>query len=160
MSVVQFQKLYAHHWHTIQKLLACSARLDSKDYFEHPGVGHGSIHALLFHLLRTDQSWWATLDSGKQQPPLLPENYPDLASLTAGFAQVQSKWTALLAGFDDARTESDAHLTTWRGEEAVMPYWRALQHVALHGMQHFAEIGLLLTQKGQSPGDIDFIFYD
>jgi hypothetical protein len=27
-------------------------------------------------------------------------------------------------------------------------------------MQHHAELALLLTQKGKSPGDIDFIFYE
>jgi len=27
-------------------------------------------------------------------------------------------------------------------------------------MQHFAELAHLLTLKGKSPGDIDFIFYN
>jgi len=35
-----------------------------------------------------------------------------------------------------------------------------LQHLILHGMQHHTEIAQLLTLKGQSPGDIDFIFYE
>jgi uncharacterized damage-inducible protein DinB len=41
----------------------------------------------------------------------------------------------------------------------TFPRWRVLQHLALHGMQHATEIAQLLTVKGQSPGDIDFIFY-
>ncbi len=31
--------------------------------------------------------------------------------------------------------------------------------LVLHGMQHHAELALMLTQKGKPPGDIDFIFY-
>ena len=46
------------------------------------------------------------------------------------------------------------------GQVGMIPRWRILSHVVLHGMQHSAEIAELLTLKGQSPGDIDFIFYD
>ena len=40
-----------------------------------------------------------------------------------------------------------------------MPLWRVLQHLILHGMQHHAELAQLLTAKGQSPGNLDFIFF-
>jgi uncharacterized damage-inducible protein DinB len=46
------------------------------------------------------------------------------------------------------------------GESAILPRWRIFQHLVLHGMQHHTELAQLLTAKGQSPGDIDFVFYD
>jgi uncharacterized damage-inducible protein DinB len=55
--------------------------------------------------------------------------------------------------------EAEMSLTDRRGRLWEIPRWRILQHVALHGMQHHAELAQLLTAAGQSPGDIDFIFY-
>ena len=44
--------LFAYHWRTTQRMIETAARLDEADYRAHPGYGHGSIHDLLFHLLR------------------------------------------------------------------------------------------------------------
>ncbi|MCA9871854.1 MAG: hypothetical protein KC487_15925 [Anaerolineae bacterium] len=50
-------------------------------------------------------------------------------------------------------------LINWRGDPWTMPLWRVLQHLILHGMQHHTELAQLLTAEGQSPGDIDLLFY-
>ncbi|HXF60224.1 MAG TPA: hypothetical protein VNK95_01325 [Caldilineaceae bacterium] len=51
-------------------------------------------------------------------------------------------------------------MTSARGQTATLPLWRVLQHLVLHGMQHHTEIAQLLTTKGESPGDIGFIFFE
>jgi uncharacterized damage-inducible protein DinB len=53
----QIQKLFDYHWHNNRLMLEKSAGLAEADYYENPGYGHGSIHDLLFHILRTDRSW-------------------------------------------------------------------------------------------------------
>lgn len=53
----QFQTLFAYHWHTDQRLITYAAKLSEADYKDNPGYGHGSIHDLLFHVLRTDHGW-------------------------------------------------------------------------------------------------------
>ena len=92
-------------------------------------------------------------------PPAQPESYPTLESLRAGFEQEQSAWRALLEEYSAAEIEGEISLTNWRGEILTMPLWRVLQHLILHGMQHHAELAQLLSAKGQSPGNIDFIFF-
>ena len=37
--------------------------------------------------------------------------------------------------------------------------WHILLHVAIHTVQHRAEAAQILTQIGQSPGDLDFDEY-
>jgi uncharacterized damage-inducible protein DinB len=37
--------------------------------------------------------------------------------------------------------------------------WHALMYVILHGVQHRSEAAMLLTEFGQSPGNLDFILY-
>jgi uncharacterized damage-inducible protein DinB len=155
----QFRTLFAYHWHTTTHLLDCAARLDETAYHDRPGYGHGSIHDVLFHLLRTDQSWRLALETGKQLSPAQAESYPMLESLRAGFEQEQSAWRALLERYSATEIEGEISLTNWRGEIVVMPLWRVLQHLILHGMQHHAELAQLLTAWGQSPGNLDFIFF-
>ena len=158
-SQSQYQTLFAYHWHTAQRLMVCAAKLSDADDTDNPGYGHGSIHDLLFHLLRTDRSWRLALETGKQTAGVRPEEFPDLQSLQAGFAGEQLAWQALLDGFSDEAIEGSVNLTNWRGEGMTIPLWRVLQHLVLHGMQHHAELAQLLTAKGQSPGDLDFIFF-
>lgn len=160
MSIrTQYQTLLAYHWHTSRRLLDCAAKLSAADYLSDPGYGHGSIHSLAFHVLRADYSWRVALETGQQPPHLRAEHYPDLASLQAGYAAEQAAWQALLERLDPADIEAVAELVSRRGDRWPMPRWRVMQHVVLHGMQHHAEIAQLLTAKGQSPGDLDFIFF-
>lgn len=155
----QMETLFAYHWHTTERMLACAARLDEAGYRQSPGYGHGSIHDLLFHLLRTDEGWRQALETGRQASSLQPEAFADLASLQVGFGQEQAAWQAFLDGIGDGNLEEDVHLTNWRGDALTMPLWRILQHLVLHGMQHHAELAEMLTLQGQSPGNIDFLFY-
>jgi uncharacterized damage-inducible protein DinB len=156
----QYQTLFDYHWHTISRLLVCAGQLNQGDYQEKPGYGHGSIHDLLFHLLRTDWSWRLALQTGKQVASIRPENYPTLESIQTGIDQEKAEWQALLDSLSEAEVEASLDLTNRRGDVFTLPRWRILQHLILHGMQHQAELAQLLTAKGQSPGDIDFIFYD
>ena len=155
----QIQTLFAYHWHTTQRLMDCAARLSETDLADNPGYGHGSIHDLLFHLLRTDQGWRKGLVSGKQLASIRREEYPDLATLQVGFEQEQAEWQALLDGWSEAEILGDVTLTNWRGDAVTLPRWGILQHLVLHGMQHHAELAQLLTARGQSPGNLDFIFF-
>lgn len=151
--------LFAYHFHITQRLLGCASRLSDADYTAQPGYGRGSIHDLFVHLLTADQAWRIALETGTQ-PPRLTLSIPDLAAVRAGFAAAQSSWETLLAGLDDGAGAAILQLKTLRGDLFPIARWRVLQHLILHGMQHHTEIAQLLTAKGQSPGDIDFIFYN
>jgi uncharacterized damage-inducible protein DinB len=160
MSKSQFQTLFAYHWHTTRQLLECAARLSDAEYKDNPGYGHGSIHDLLFHLLRSARNWRLTLESGQQPVSLKVEDFPGLESLQTGFAGEQAAWEGYLSALGEAEIDEAMELTNRRGETHLTPRWRALEHVVLHGMQHHSELAQLLTAKGQSPGNIDFIFYE
>lgn len=160
MNKSQFETLFAYHWHTTRQLVACAARLSEAEYRDNPGYGHGSIHDLLFHLLRSDTMWRLALESGKQPAPTHAEDFPALDSLQSGLAAEQAAWEGYLSGLSEADFDGHMELVNRRGEALVAPLWFILQHVALHGMQHHSELAQLLSAKGQSPGNIDFIFFN
>lgn len=159
--LTHYQTLFAYHWHITKRLLEQAAQLSEADYYQQPGYGHGSIHDLFFHLFRTDYGWRFGLETGRQLPPLAAENYPTLSAIQTAFANEQAAWEAYLQKL--AASASDIEqliaLTTLRGQVFTIPQWRILQHLVIHGIQHQAELAQLLTAKGQSPGDIDFIFF-
>jgi uncharacterized damage-inducible protein DinB len=152
--------LFAHRFHTTWRLLEKAAQLPSEVYFEHPGFGHGSIHALFVHLLVVDEGWRVALETGRQPPRRSAEDYPGLPAVRAGFEREQDAWEALLAGYTPEQIARDVHLITRAGDHADVPLWRILHHIVLHGMQHHTELAHLLTACGQSPGDLDFIFFE
>ncbi len=154
-----FQTLFAYHAHTQQQLMAVAARLDEAAYRRHPGYGHGSLHDLFFHGLRTDYAWRVSLETSRQPPPLSPAPFPTLAALQAGAKTEHRAWQALLTTWDADALAGQLSLTSQRGDTYPFARWRILQHVVLHGMQHHAEIAQLLTAAGHSPGNLDFIFY-
>ena len=155
----QFQTLFAYHWHTTLNLLELASILDDAEYHANPGYGHGALHDLFFHLLRTDMSWRKALQTGRQTAGIEPAQFPDYESLRAGFAQEQAEWQMYLQGLSEEQIQNNIELVNWRGDAVTFARWRILQHLVLHGMQHDAEIAQLLTAKGQAPGNLDFIFF-
>lgn len=154
----QFKILFDYQFHTIDRLLVEAAKLTDSQLVEDPGYGRGSIHGLLFHLLGVSRGWREGLETGHRPPPMDINNYPTLETLQAGFQQERAHWDNLFLSIDDQTIQGNIDLT-WRGATMTMPYWRILQHLILHGMQHHAELAQLLTEQGHSPGDLDFIFY-
>jgi uncharacterized damage-inducible protein DinB len=153
------QTLFAYHWHTGRTLLELAAQLADAQYHAAPGPNLRSAHALLRHVLVTDWAWRLGLESGRQPEPPPATEFSDLASLREGYAAEEAAWSALLGSLSDADMAADLTLTALNGYVLPVARWRVVQHLALHGMQHYAELAQLLTNYGHSPGDIDFIFF-
>jgi uncharacterized damage-inducible protein DinB len=154
-----YQTLFAYSRHTTERLLDKAALLDAADYHAHPGFGHGSIHALFFHMLDTLRAWRLGLITGQRQPRLQPESIESLPTLRAALAEENEAWQALVAGLSDEEIDGALALPPAGSQRASVIDWRTLQHLLFHNMQHHTELAHLLTLKGQSPGDLDFIFY-
>lgn len=119
-----------------------------------------SIHGIFFHLLATSRSWRLSLAQGQQPPRLQPAGFESLPTVRAALVEENEQWLAWLAGMSDAQVEGDVTLLPLHGEAWTVAYWRILQHVILHNMQHYSELAKLLTDFGHSPGDLDFIFFE
>jgi uncharacterized damage-inducible protein DinB len=155
----RFQELFSYHWDVNRRLIELSEKLSNGDYRQNPGYGNGSIHELLFHILRADQAWRFGIETGKINLSLAINNFPDLKSIKNGFDVEQKEWDRLLCKLTDDFIGASIDMTRMQGDKHSFVCWKILEHVVLHGMQHHAEISQLLTTKGYSPGNIDFIFY-
>lgn len=152
--------LFEYHFSLNQKLLNLTHELSPALLNEEQAYGHGSLPGIFDHLLRTDRSWRLALETGRQVPEPNPGDYAQIPSLSAGFDAERMDWKRLIVSLDDITIGGQIELISTRGKVFQFEYWRILQHVILHGMQHHSEIARLLTELGESPGNIDFIFYD
>ncbi len=159
-SKKQFLYLFGYSWHNTLHLLDFADRLSAADCQENPGYGHGSIQDIFFHMLRGSYSWRTALQTGQQPAGLRAEDYPTLGNIRAGLLEEKQAWLQMVDGLTAEQIESEVTLTDYRGNSSDIPRWLVLQHFVLHGMQHHAELAALLTARGQSPGNIDFIFYE
>ena len=66
---------------------------------------------------------------------------------------------AYLGGLNDEDLESHRRYTTDTGIQRDRILWHCLLHIVNHGTQHRSEAAALLTDYGQSPGDVDFTVF-
>ena len=133
--------------------------LSDEEYRDDLGIKWGSVHELLLHILATDHAYRVALETGERPPPLKAEDHPDLTSLRKLLMQEHSALNTHLQKLTEADIENIVHLSAGPDRTLSLPRWRFFNHLLFHGMQHQADIASRLTHFGQSPGDLDFIFY-
>jgi uncharacterized damage-inducible protein DinB len=158
MTVALARVLFGYSDRVVNILLEKAEALGEAELAAPSGFAHGSARDIFFHLLRAQDSWRGALLSGKQGSGLKSEDFATVAQFRAGLAADRAGWAGYLAGLSDADVAADITLTNWRGEPWTQPLWKILQHLNLHAMQHHAELAQILTNHGQSPGNLDFAF--
>lgn len=150
-------------WAT-EQVLAAAERL-TPEQLNAPGIaGHGSIRGTLVHLIEAQWSWFMWFDGSLPAEEAIrlqidPDSLPDVAALRARWDDVQAQAEALLARLTDAELQRDWPLTIPNREPIPTKLWHLLLHVANHGVQHRSELAAMLTEHGQSPGNLDLLFY-
>ena len=46
--------MFGYHYWASARLLACAEKMSPAEYFVESDYSHGSLHAILFHMLRTE----------------------------------------------------------------------------------------------------------
>lgn len=145
------------------KILEKARQLSDEQYFhEQPcgDCGFSSLHSVLVHMLRTDWMWQSLARNGTvDEPPSGEEGFATLADVEAAWREEDEALRAFL----DRVSESDLAAVVDTMSPSGQPYtfvrWEMLQHMFLHGVQHRTEAAAILTGLGQSPGDLDFVFF-
>jgi uncharacterized damage-inducible protein DinB len=158
------QTLYGYNQWATERVLDAAA-LVTTDQLNAPGsAGHGSVRETLLHLIATQRgwlSWWnGSLSAAEGYLLTLdPSDYPDLAAVQGIWEQVQRDTETFVAGLSDADAAREYSETLPGGVSFRMPLWKMMLHVANHGTQHRSEAAAMLTEFGQSPGNLDMLFY-
>jgi uncharacterized damage-inducible protein DinB len=118
-----------------------------------------SLRGTLVHTMGAELLWFQRLHDGDSPKALLPKDeFPDLQSITARWSAIETNWRNWVNALDDATLAQNVSYKLLSGAPANDPLWALLLHVVNHGTQHCAEMAQMLTDYGQSPGNIDLLF--
>jgi uncharacterized damage-inducible protein DinB len=142
------------------RLLDCAANVSDEQLDAPSGYSVGSLRQTLWHTLIVEYGWRSQcqgVDARALPPPVEP------AATVAAFRIFQQEEAARVRAFlveanDDDLTET-VTLKRPDGSERSLTRWQILVHILYHSAQHRSEMAEMLTRDGQSPGDLDFIFY-
>lgn len=164
MLADEVRTMYGYNRWATGRILDCCEHLTPEQFVQPDDTPHGSIRNSLLHMIDVQWGWLSWADgslSGAeayQRSAGAPEDFPDVASIRALWERVETQTDQYISSLTDEDTQSVLS-TAWEGGEFSVVKKKVLIHLITHATQHRSEIAMSLTRLGQSPGDLDYIFY-
>jgi len=127
------------------RILAAAEKLVPEHYSELVGR--------FTHMLGTQRWWhakWTATEYGQHAVPVT------IADAQAMFARSHDDLREFAGSLTEATLE---HSEQWWGSEQELSVGELIVQVVNHGTQHRSEIAVILTERGCSPGDLDYLFF-
>lgn len=141
------------------KVIDAAVALTTEQFLAPGRLSFGSVRGTLLHVLFAEDTWRQRIESAGQRSQLQGADFPDAAALRAHWATEEAALRRLVRGATPERLAAPISYTSLDGSARSTPMWQILLHVVNHGTQFRGEAGVLLTELGHSPGDLDFIQY-
>jgi uncharacterized damage-inducible protein DinB len=160
MDKSDLRLLYDYYYWANARILACAGQLQAEQFTAAQPIPHGSLRGVLMHMLNVERTWRTVTLEGGLRPSRIPEGeISDAAALSARWQAEEQTMRKLLAGLPEGSLDIPKKITNSTGVNYEWLLWQPLYQVLNHGTQHRSEAAVMLTELGQSPGDIDFIFF-
>ena len=146
------------HWAN-ERVLNRASELSNADYTAvRPGIG--SIRSKLIHALGAEETWIARCQSISPKTMLSEEELPTVDVLRKRWNQQDKTTSAYLDSLSDVDLERQITYYT-RRENAKFSHslFYILAHLINHSTQTRSEAAFMLTELGQSPGDLDLSLF-
>jgi uncharacterized damage-inducible protein DinB len=159
MNLVDIQLMYEYNNWANHLMLAKSAQVTPEQFAAPTTHSWGSLRGTLVHTLDTEWGWRTFCETGVFTEDMNPEDFPTVEAVRQRWDTEEVAWRDYLSRLTDADLTTIKRYTLPSGEVRERVLWHILFHVVNHGMQHRSEAAHMLTQYGQSPGDIDFTLF-
>jgi uncharacterized damage-inducible protein DinB len=119
-----------------------------------------NLRGTLVHEMDVEWSWRERLrgsspDAWGPEGELNPSDFPSVAAVAEHWRRDEKEMRDWLDGLTDKELSSPAK-ADGLGD---FPLWFYLMHVVSHGIQQLSDAATLLSESGQSPGDLEFLGY-
>ena len=163
MFLTAVRRLYSYGAAANEQVLEAAGRLSAEQFTAPVIEGQPSVRDTLVHIAAAQLvhlCWWdGSLTREESFARGFPvADYPDIDAVAAFMRDAETQTASFLAtlqGDDDLGRVYERTLADGSAGERAL--WEMLLHVANHGTQHRAEVAVMLTVLGHSPGDLDLL---
>jgi uncharacterized damage-inducible protein DinB len=170
MKTDDIKLLYEYNYWADGRILAASAKVNLEHYGAPTGfgTGYGSLRSTLVHILDGEWQWRLTCtgfynllltDEDYKATELTEAQFPALDALQERWQVEQQAMRDYLGTLTDEQLNGTFRYIILGGIVRERVLWHCLLHAVNHGTQHRSEAAALLTNYGQSPGDLDFTLF-
>jgi uncharacterized damage-inducible protein DinB len=151
--------LYKYNQWANAKILNAAVHVTQEQYVASASFPHGGLRGTLVHALFAEWIWRNRWEGISPTNRLKPEEFPNIESLCARWLAEEKQLMDFAAGVRDEQLNSAFSYNNTAGKPLTKILWHAMAHLVNHGTQHRTEAAAMLTDFGQSPGDIDLIYF-
>jgi uncharacterized damage-inducible protein DinB len=151
--------LYKYNQWANAKILNAAAPVAPEQFIAPASFPHGGLRGTLVHALFAEWIWRKRWEGTSPANRLKPEDFPTVQSLRARWQEEEMQLMDFVDSLTDEKLNGTFSYTNTAGQAFTRVLWQAMAHLVNHGTQHRTEAAALLTDLGQSPGDIDMIYF-
>jgi uncharacterized damage-inducible protein DinB len=155
MNGQDIQTLYGYNCWANRRILAASARVGPAQFAEPVGLNYGTLRGSLVHTLDTEYGWRMLVQHNQRTPEMPEADFPTVEALAERWDAEEVDMRAYLASLSDQDLVRVVRYTNDSGEPRERVLWHVLALIVYHGTQHRCEAAVILTNYGQSPGELD-----
>lgn len=134
-----------------RRLLEAACALPAEMFSRDLRASFGSIRGTLLHLLWAEKGWLRYWQEGAFVPELPLEDFPTVAALEAGWAELEQAQRAFLAGLTDEDLSGRRTV-----DEDAYTLGELIHHMLNHSTHHRGQVVLMLRQLGHTPPQTGF----
>ena len=149
--------IFSHHlWANLLLLDRCGELTDEQLDTSVPGT-YGTIRDTLHHIVRSEQSYFSRISTGKRHP--FPEKLPQM-KITELKETAQKTGSGLINWATKVQAE-DKVTIDWDGTPRDVPKTIILTQVINHATEHRSQVMTIMTQLGIEPPDLQsWVYFD
>ncbi len=152
--------LFEYNYWANNRILRATEQVSLEQFIAPARLSHSSLRGTLVHALSTEWIWRMRTHEGIFPTAMLAESdFPTIAVLRQRWHEEETAMRAFLNRLQDDDFQRAVTYRSTKGMPHENILWHLLVHVVNHGTQCRSEAGVLLTEYGQSPGDLDLIVF-
>ena len=156
----QIRALFEYNEWANSHVLDAASQLDEEALARQLGASFDSVQGNLSHVVGAQNIWlsrWTNKAAPKLPPPQAGQV---IESLRRAYAESHAGLGSLLDSVDEAGLERAFDYVDTQGKAQSRVLWQTMLHVVNHGTHHRAETAMMLTELGEPPRQLDYVFYE
>src|SRR5512140_1827204 len=160
MNIAEVLTIYDYNYWASERILEAAGKVSHEQLLAPASFPWGGLLGTLAHMVDAEYGWRTFFQHHSfPKDELKGADFASLEDLEERWGKEEALMRDYLDSLNDAALVQVVRYTNEQGTVRERLLWHCLYHVVNHGTQHRAEAAALLTDFGQSPGDLDFTLF-